>query len=337
MKNVEENKSLKALNTFGFDAKARYFAAPDSLSETKSILEEAKTNDIPLFILGGGSNIVFAKDFDGLVLCPQMKGIEIVEESPEHVLLKAGAGVVWDDFVEYAVKNNLSGIENLSAIPGNVGATPVQNIGAYGMEAKDAIDTVNGVFIKTGSRFELKNAGCNFAYRNSVFKNKLKYKTIIAYVTFKLSKNHKYRLDYGNLKDELEKYGEINLLNIRKSIIDIRANKLPDPKELGNAGSFFKNPIIEPAEAEKLLEKYPSMPVYPSGTKMKLSAGWMIEKCGLKGYRENNIGVHSKQALVLVNYGEGTASGLIAFSQMVQNKVFAEFGVEIEPEVNVIY
>jgi UDP-N-acetylmuramate dehydrogenase len=337
MKNVKENKSLKALNTFGFEAKARYFSAPDSLSEMKSILAEAKMDDIPVYILGGGSNVVFAKDFDGLVLCPQIKGIEIVKETSEYTLVKVGAGVVWDDFVHYAVKNNLSGVENLSAIPGNVGASPVQNIGAYGMEAKDSIDSVNGIFIKSGSRFELKNAGCNFAYRNSIFKNELKHKTIITNVTFRLSKKPEYKLDYGNLKDGLKKYGEINLLNIRKSIIDIRANKLPDPKELGNAGSFFKNPMVEEAEAERLLEKYPSMPIYPSGSKMKLSAGWMIEKCGLKGFRENNIGVHSEQALVLVNYGGGTASGLIAFSQMVQNTVFAEFGVEIEPEVSVIY
>jgi UDP-N-acetylmuramate dehydrogenase len=338
IKNVEEHKSLKSLNTFGFEAKARYFSAPDLVSAMIDILEEVKRNDIPLFILGGGSNVVFVKDFDGLVLCPQIKSWDIVDETREHIRIKVGAGVVWDDFVRYAVENNWGGVENLSAIPGNVGASPVQNIGAYGMEAKDTLSSVNGILIDDGSYFELQNSECNFAYRNSIFKNELKQKTIVTHVTFRLSKNPEYKLDYGNLRDELKKYGDINLDNIRKSVINIRARKLPDPKELGNAGSFFKNPIVELSEVHRLLALFPAMPFYPSGSSgAKLSAGWLIEKCRLKGYREKNIGVHVDQALVLVNYGEGTASELIAFSQMVQNTVFAEFGIKIEPEVNFIY
>jgi UDP-N-acetylmuramate dehydrogenase len=342
MKNTEENKSLKQLNTFGFEAKARYFAAPSSPSLTEELLEEASKNGIPLFILGGGSNVVFADDFDGLVLCPQIKGVEIVDETGGYVLLKVGAGVVWDDFVRYAVENSLGGVENLSAIPGNTGASPVQNIGAYGTEAKDVIVAVSGIFIENGRHFELQNSECDFSYRNSVFKNALKRKTVVTHVTFGLSTKPAYKLDYGNLKDELAKYDKINLLNIRKSVIDIRADKLPDPKKLGNAGSFFKNPIVDRYEAERLLELFPSMPVYPADSsdiaagRVKLSAGWMIEKCSLKGYRENNIGVYHRQALALVNYGGGTAAELLSFAQMVQNRVFDKFGIKIEPEVNIV-
>jgi UDP-N-acetylmuramate dehydrogenase len=340
--NTEKNKSLKPLTTFGIEAKARYFAAPETLDEIENLLAEAQKNGIPLFILGGGSNVVFARDFDGLVICPQIKGIEVVDEDSEHVLLKVGAGVVWDDFVRYAVEHNLGGVENLSAIPGNLGASPVQNIGAYGMEAKDSIVVANGVFIENGAQFTLQNAECHFAYRDSIFKNELKQKTIVTHAVFRLSKKPEYKLDYGNLNDELSKYDEINLHNIRQSVIAIRASKLPDPKELGNAGSFFKNPVVEQTEVERLLKLFPLMPVYPtdssdvSSTKVKLSAGWLIEKCSLKGYRENNIGVHHKQALVLVNYGEGTASELISFARMIQTKVFDKFGVTIEPEVNIV-
>jgi UDP-N-acetylmuramate dehydrogenase len=342
MNNTEKNKSLKPLNTFGFDAKARYFAAPDAPDKIENLIAGAKKNDIPLFVLGGGSNVVFVRDFDGLVLCPQIKGIELVDEDGEYVLLKAGAGVVWDDFVRYAVEHSLGGVENLSAIPGNVGASPVQNIGAYGMEVKDSIVAVDGIFIENGARFTLKNDECHFAYRDSILKNGLRRKTVVTHVVFKLSKHPEYRLDYGNLKTELDKYDEINLLNIRASVIAIRESKLPDPKVLGNAGSFFKNPIVERAKAEQLLELFPSMPVYPvysphiSAGMVKLSAGWMIEQCLLKGYRENNIGVHHKQALVLVNYGGGTAVELLSFSLMVQDKVFNKFNVKIEPEVNLI-
>jgi UDP-N-acetylmuramate dehydrogenase len=342
MNNTEKNKSLKPLNTFGFDANARYFAAPDTTDKIENLLADAQKNNIPLFVLGGGSNVVFVRDFDGLVLCPQIKSIEFVDEDGDDVFLEAGAGVVWDDFVRYAVEHSLGGIENLSAIPGNVGASPVQNIGAYGMEVKDSIVAVDGIFIENGTRFTLINDECHFAYRDSIFKNELKRKTVVTHVAFRLSRRPEYRLDYGNLKSELDRYNEINLRNIRASVIAIRESKLPDPKVLGNAGSFFKNPIVEKAKAEQLLELFPSMPVYPayspdsSAGMVKLSAGWMIEQCSLKGYRENNIGVHHKQALVLVNHGGGTATELLAFSLMVQEKVFDKFNVKIEPEVNLI-
>ncbi|MDR1582363.1 MAG: UDP-N-acetylmuramate dehydrogenase [Prevotellaceae bacterium] len=338
MCNIEENKSLKAFNSFGFDVNAHYFAAPNFVFEIKTLLADAKKRDIPVFILGGGNNIVFTKDFDGLVICPQIEFIETIDENDENVFVSVGAGIVWDDFVQYAVERNLGGVENLAGIPGNVGAAPVQNIGAYGMEVKDSISLVTGLFFDN-EQFLLDNAGCKFGYRNSIFKNDLRQKTVITYVIFKLSKHPEYNLDYGNLKDELKKYDEVNLRNIRNAVIDIRANKLPDPKVLGNAGSFFKNPVVKRVEAERLLERFPAIPVYPvdapdiySG-QVKLSAGWLIEQCGLKGYCENNIGVHNKQALILVNHGGGTATELISFSQMVQDRVFKKFDVKIEPEV----
>jgi UDP-N-acetylmuramate dehydrogenase len=339
---TEKNKSLKSLNTFGFDAKARYFAAPVSMDEIISLVADVRQNGIPLFILGGGSNVVFARDFDGLVMCPQIKGIELVDDDDEYVSVKVGAGIVWDDFVRYAVEHALGGVENLSAIPGNVGASPVQNIGAYGMEVKDSIAEVNGIFIETGTPFSMDNSDCHFAYRDSIFKNELKRKAVVTHVVFRLSRKPDFKTDYGTLKDELDKYSEINLINIRNSIIAIRADKLPDPKVLGNAGSFFKNPVVERTEAEGLLFRFPSMPVYPadssdiSSAKVKLSAGWLIEKCSLKGFRKNNIGVHHKQALVLVNFGNGTAAELIEFYQMVQERVFNHFGILIEPEVNIV-
>lgn len=338
MNKWEKNKSLKPFNTFGLEAKARYFAAPGSTEEIGDLLAECRNSDIPVFVLGGGSNVVFDGDFDGLVMCPKIMGIKISSEDSKSTVLVAGAGVVWDDFVRYAVDLNLGGIENLSGIPGTVGATPVQNIGAYGMEMKDSMFTLKGVMTDNASPFEKTKEACDFSYRSSIFKKELKRKTVITYVAFRLSKTPEYNLDYGGLKDELQKYGEVNLLNIRKSIISIRADKLPDPVKLGNAGSFFKNPVVEQAEANRLMGMFPSMPVYPAGAadKVKLSAGWMIENCSLKGYRENNIGVHHRQALALVNYGGGTAPELLSFSQMIQDKVFHRFGVRIEPEVDIV-
>jgi UDP-N-acetylmuramate dehydrogenase len=340
--NTKKNQSLKSFNTFGFEAKARYFAAPGSPDEISSLLADVRKCDIPLFILGGGSNVVFAQDFDGLVMCPQIKGIELVDEDDEYVLLKVGAGVVWDGFVHYAVEHALGGVENLSAIPGNVGASPVQNIGAYGVEVKDSISAVNGMFIENGETFSLENNDCLFAYRDSIFKRELKRKTVVTHVVFRLSRRPVYKIDYGTLKYELNKYDGINLFNIRNSVIAVRADKLPDPKVSGNAGSFFKNPVVESSEAERLRALFPSMPVYPadssdiSSRKVKLSAGWLIEQCSLKGYRKNNIAVYHKQALVLVNLGNGTASELIAFYKMIQDTVFSRFGILIEPEVNIV-
>ncbi|MDR1340760.1 MAG: UDP-N-acetylmuramate dehydrogenase [Prevotellaceae bacterium] len=339
MNKWEENKSLKPFNTFGFEAKARYFATPDSTEGIEETLETCRKNSIPVFILGGGSNVVFSKDFDGLVLCPRTDRISISRKCMESRTLVVSAGVVWDDFVRYTVENNLMGVENLSGIPGTVGAAPVQNIGAYGMEAKDSIYALFGIMIDDGQPFFMENRDCKFTYRSSIFKNELKWKAIITRVAFKLAKGRRFKIEREDLQEELRKYGTINLSSIRQSILNLRAAKLPDPGELGNAGSFFKNPVVEQAEADRLLELFPSMPVYSASTfddKVKLSAGWMIENCSLKGYRENNIGVYDRQALVLVNYGGGTANELILFSRMVQDRVFEKFGVKIEPEVDIV-
>jgi len=327
-----KDKSLKQFNTFGFDAKCSLYSAPETVEKIKEVLRAHK--GISLFVLGGGSNILFSKDFDGLILKPNIKSIEIEKENSEYVWVRVGAGMVWDEFVNYAVDNNLGGIENLSAIPGNVGAAPVQNVGAYGMEAKDTITTVEGIYIDNLASFKLSNSECKFGYRNSVFKNELKQKIVVTHVVFKLSKIHTFVLDYGNIKDELGK--EINLNTIRKTIINIRTNKLPDPKILGNAGSFYKNPVIAKEQADKLIAQYPQMPFYPLNSEVKIPAGWLIEQCGLKGFRIGNVGIHEKQALVLVNYGEGTAKELINLSNLVREKVFSQFEITIEPEVIVV-
>jgi UDP-N-acetylmuramate dehydrogenase len=333
-----ENKSLKELTTFGFDAVARYYAAPESLPELRATLKQ-HADRTSVFVLGGGSNVFFADDYAGLVLRPQITGIEVVGEDAASVSLKVGAGVAWDDFVAYAVAQGLGGVENLSAIPGTAGAAPVQNIGAYGAEAKDAITTVSGLFIDSLEPFELGAAQCGFAYRDSIFKHQLRNKTVITSVVFRLAKQPVFRLDYANLRDEAAKYGELSLANIRRAVINIRADKLPDPKVLGNAGSFFKNPSVDDATVQALMQQYPAMPAYPSGEtgKSKLSAGWLIEQCGLKGYREGNVGVHSRQALVLVNFGNGSAAELIRLAQRVQDTVKTKFGVAIEQETLTVY
>ena len=331
---ITEYKSLKRLNSFGFEAKARYFAAPESVDEARDVLRRFKGTSI--FVLGGGYNVVFAADFDGLVINPRMTGMEIVDDSERCSVTRVGAGVVWDDFVHFAVEHDLSGVENLSGIPGNVGASPVQNVGAYGMEAKDSIVSVGGVFTDDGSVFELTNAECRFAYRDSVFKNELRRKTLVTHVTFGLSKKHTFKLDYGNLREEATRCGEPDLNAVRRAVLAVRASKLPDPVVLGNAGSFFKNPVVETERAEELRRQYPQMPTFPAGRATKLSAAWLIESCGLKGRRSGNVGVHEKQSLVLVHYGGGTAEELLEFARRIQATVEGRFGVRLEPEVVVV-
>jgi UDP-N-acetylmuramate dehydrogenase len=331
---ITEYKSLKGLNSFGFEAKARYFAAPESADRARELLRMFAGT--PVFVLGGGNNVVFAADFEGLVINPQMKGMEIAEDSERYVLAKVGAGVVWDEFARFAADNGLSGIENLSGIPGSVGASPVQNIGAYGMEAKDSIVSVGGLLTDNGAAFELTNAECRFAYRDSVFKNELHRKALVTRVTFRLSKVHEFKLDYGNLREEAGGGGAPDLNSVRNAVLAARAGKLPDPKVTGNAGSFFKNPVVENEAAEELRRQYPQMPMFPAGCATKLSAAWLIESCGLKGSRSGNVGVHEKQALVLVNCGGGTAAELLEFARRIQTAVEERFGVRLEPEIVVV-
>lgn len=288
-------------------------------------------------VLGEGSNFLFTDDFEGTVFYPTIKGMEIVEENDEHVWVRIGAGEIWDDFVAWAVEQGYGGVENLSFIPGHVGAAPVQNVGAYGMEAGDTIERVEAIQIEEARKDVIDAADCRFAYRDSIFKGEWKNKYIITYVVFRLTKAPEFRLNYGSVQEELQKLGEVNLKNIRQAIIHIRRAKLPDVKELPNAGSFFKNPVVPREQAEQLKEKYPELPVYPvDEDRVKLAAGWLIEQCGWKGKDLGKAGVYEKQALILVNRAEASGVEVAHLANEVKKSVFMTFGVWIEPEVYVI-
>jgi UDP-N-acetylmuramate dehydrogenase len=333
-----ENFSLKNYNTFGIEAKARYFfefTEPEDLPYFLANFPEWEK--LPLLLLGGGSNLLFVDDFDGLVLHANIPGIKQIREDRNHVWLEVGAGENWDRFVAYCVHHWLGGIENLSLIPGNAGSAPVQNVGAYGVEAGDYIDLVKGFDLKTFEGYEIPASECQFAYRSSVFKNQLKGRFVVTSVVFRLDKFVEYKLDYGDLRAEVEKRGGENIHYVRDAVIAIRESKLPDPEQLGNAGSFFKNPVVDRLFADRLKREFPAMPVYPAGeSQCKLAAGWMIEQCGWKGYREGDAGVHDKQALVLVNYGNATGNEIYGLAMKIKQAVFDRFGVELEPEVNFI-
>lgn len=332
------NFSLKKLHTFGTEASTRYYF---EFTETEDLAGFLATNkDWPnweLLILGEGSNLLFTNDFQGLVINPNVPGISIIHEDRNHIWLEVGSGVNWDQLVEYAVFNQWGGIENLSLIPGKVGAAAVQNIGAYGMEIQHRIESVTGFDLETRSEYSIGVNDCQYEYRDSIFKNQLKNRFIITSVIFKLDKFPEFILNYGDLKTEVEKTGQVNLRTVRQTVIRIRESKLPDPKVVGNAGSFFKNPVIETVQAEQLLASYPTMPHYSaSGNKTKLAAGWLIEYCGWKGFRRGDAGVHEKQALVLVNYGSATGKEIYDLSEDIRQSVQEKFGVELEREVNVI-
>ena len=334
---ILNNVSLKAYNTFGLDYKADCVIHIDSEEEAKSLFKGEKTFNGPLFIVGGGSNLLFTADYHGTILHPEIGGIRIEENNQEYALISAGAGVSWDSLVEWTVNKGLGGMENLSLIPGLVGAAPVQNIGAYGVEVKDMIETVRAVSTEDGSVREFNNNECRFGYRNSIFKNEEKGRYLVTRVYFKLRIKPSLKLDYGSLNDEIKNLGEINLKNIRQAVINIRRSKLPDPEIIGNAGSFFKNPVIPNAEAERLKEMFPKMPLYSDisgGT--KLAAGWLIDQCGLKGYRKGNAGVHENQALVLVNYGSASGTEIVQLSEFVNKAVLEKFGVSLEREVEIV-
>lgn len=336
--NIQHNYPLLAHNTFGMDVEASIFVEYESVTELEEILLHQLCPEGKWLHIGGGSNLLFTGDFDGMILHSAIKGFEVVSENEDEVLVRAGAGEVWDDFVAYTVEKGWYGAENLSLIPGEVGASAVQNIGAYGVEAKDLIVKVDTLEVETGKERVFGNEECGYAYRESVFKHALKGKYIVTYVTYRLSKHPSYRLDYGNVRAELEKRGcELTLENVRRTIIDIRESKLPDPKVQGNAGSFFMNPIVSRPLFEELLGQYPSMPFYEvDADRVKIPAGWMIDQCGWKGKQLGRAGVHNKQALVLVNCGGATGQEIIALSEEVQRSVFDKFGVRIYPEVNFI-
>ena len=322
-------------NTFGLDVKAGRWLEYASVEELKALIAEGQISS-PYLHVGSGSNLLFLGDFEGTVLHSAIKSIELVKQDAEKVWLRVGAGVIWDDFVAYCVERGYYGAENLSLIPGEVGASAVQNIGAYGVEVKDLISCVETVDVHGDKRvFGVEE--CGYAYRNSVFKRPDMKSFFVTHVTFALNKAEQYTLNYGTIRQELEKYPQIDLATVRQVIVSIRESKLPDPKVLGNAGSFFMNPIVTRTKYETLLQEYPSMPSYQvDATHVKIPAGWMIEQCGWKGKSLGNAAVHDKQALVLVNCGGATGADIVALSDAVRAAVREKFGVEIHPEVNMI-
>ena len=337
MVRIFQNIDIAPRNSFGVHQVAAKIIEFDKGDELSDIFKQHITGE--WMVMGGGNNILFTRDIERTIIVPCDTTIEVIAEGSQSVDIRVGAGLEWDELVEWAVERNLWGLENLSLIPGKVGAAPVQNIGAYGTEAKECITTVEMYCPESDNFITLAAEHCGFGYRESVFKHTLKGRVIITAVTFRLSKSANPKLDYGDVCREVECRGGATLRNIREAICSIRRTKLPDPAITGNAGSFFKNPIVERAVAEALLAEYHDMPHYPAADpeKVKLAAGWLIDKCGLKGYTEGNVGVHARQALVLINTtGEASGSEVITFAQMVQQRVAEKFGIAIDTEVNIL-
>jgi UDP-N-acetylmuramate dehydrogenase len=334
---VEKNSSLKSYNTFGIDVRATYFSRFSTTEELSKLFEEYKSS--PFLIIGGGSNLLLTKDFDGIILKNEILGKNIVEETSDSVLVKIGGGENWHEFVLWAIENGFGGIENLSLIPGNVGASPMQNIGAYGVEIKDVFDHLYAYHIETGETHKFSLEECQFGYRESVFKRALKNQYVITEVCFRLEKNRKVNTTYGAIEQELQKMGitSPSIRDVSNAVIAIRKSKLPNPAELGNAGSFFKNPVVEQSIADSILEKFPNAPIYPAenGNK-KLAAGWLIEQAGWKGKTVGTCGVHKLQALVLVNYGGSTGEQIYDLSSAIISDIQEKFGVTLEREVNIL-
>lgn len=331
----KEHYPLLSHNTFGMDVTASRFLEYQSVDELRAWIADGCITT-PYLHIGGGSNLLFTKDYEGTILHSCIHTIELLEETAVDVRVRVGAGVVWDDFVAYCVEHGWYGCENLSSIPGEVGASAVQNIGAYGVEVKDLITTVETLNIR-GEETVYPVEDCGYAYRDSIFKRLDMKEVFVIYVTFRLSKEEHYRLDYGTIRQELENYPAPTLVNVRNAIITIRDSKLPDPKVMGNAGSFFMNPIVPRAKLEALQQEYPRIPFYElDADRVKIPAGWMIDQCGWKGKALGAAAVHDKQALVLVNCGGATGADIIALSDAVRATVCEKFGIDIHPEVNFI-
>ena len=326
--------SLLPFNTFGIEVKAANFFEFESEEELLELVAEGINS--PLLVIGGGSNLLFLKDFDGTILHSRISGVEVVVESEENVFLRVGSGMKWDDLVKYTIEQGWQGLENLSAIPGEVGASAVQNIGAYGVEAGEFIERVDTISLADGTKHCFSQSDCNFAYRDSIFKREAKGLYVVTYVTFRLRKKPEYKVTYGNLRQRVEQLGGLSPANISQAVREIRDAKLPNPEELGNAGSFFMNPVVEPSVAETLLKEYPEMPQYKADGGIKLSAAWLIEQCGWKGKRIGNVGAYQNQALVLVNYGGATGQEVIELSDAISIAVKDKFGVQLNKEVNAI-
>lgn len=334
---IQEHFSLKNYNSFGINVYAKQFIAVQSVAELSDVL--IKFKDVKKFILGGGSNMLLTQNIDALVILIDIKGKTINKQNDNYVWITCNAGENWHEFVLWTIHQNFGGLENLSLIPGNVGATPIQNIGAYGTEIKDTLTSCEAINIENQKIQTFLNYDCKFGYRESIFKNEQKNKYIITSVTFKLTKkNHNINTSYGDILNEIpSSIADPNLIDISNAVIAIRKSKLPDPKELGNSGSFFKNPILLKSDFAPILKKFPEMRFFEvSDTEVKIPAGWLIENAGLKGKRFGNAGIHERQALVLVNYGGASGQEILEVSKIVQQTVFKKFGVAIETEVNII-
>ncbi|MBL7471653.1 UDP-N-acetylmuramate dehydrogenase [Robertkochia sediminum] len=333
----QKNVSLKPYNTFGIDVKAAQFFSAKTVEDLREALLNAPGEK---FILGGGSNMLLTREITSPVIHIALKGIEIISQTKEKALVRVAGGESWHEFVLWAIANDLGGVENMSLIPGNTGTAPVQNIGAYGVELKDVFHSCEAMSVSTGDLRTFTLEECQFGYRDSIFKREIKGQYVITSVTMELTTkgHHKINTAYGAITNELERMGINNpeIGDVSRAVIAIRQSKLPDPAQLGNSGSFFKNPILPKATFEKLLENSPELPHYPAGTDMvKVPAGWLIDQCGLKGYREGDAGVHEKQALVLVNHGNASGSDILRLSRYVQEKVQQTYGISITPEVNI--
>lgn len=334
---IEQNYSLERHNTFHLPVKTRWFMEYDNEEELSKILRDEYFQECLSLHIGSGSNLLFINDFNGIILHSRIKGMEVSREDDDTVWLRVGAAERWDDVVAHAVSNGWGGIENLSWIPGEAGAAAIQNIGAYGVEIKDVVDSVETYNQLTFERRVFSNPDCDYGYRYSYFKNEHNDPHIVTYVTLRLSKKPSFSVGYGNLREELEKYPELTLSAVREAVISIRKRKLPDPEVLGNAGSYFMNPVIPADDFAKLRERYPDVPSYPAADgRVKVPAGWLIERCGFKGKTHGQVGVYEKQALVLVNLGDARGYEIALFAESIREAVRDRFGIELMPEVKYV-
>jgi UDP-N-acetylmuramate dehydrogenase len=334
---IYENVSLKKFNSFGLNVRADHLATFKLEDNAIHFFRQHKGSDQNYLVIGRGSNVLFTGDFHGTIIHPEMDGITMEGKKGNDLIVSAGAGVVWDNLVESTVNNGLGGLENLSLIPGLVGAAAVQNIGAYGTEVKDSIDKIRAISLTDGSVREFTNEECRFGYRDSIFKGDLRRKYLITRIYFRLSTHPKLSLEYGSLKEEVCKLGSMSLGNVRKIVISTRQNKLPDPDMIGNAGSFFKNPVTNESVINDLKARFPKLPVFRDHSGgMKIAGGWLIEQCGWKGKKIGDAGVHDKQALVIVNHGTATGNELFDLSEKIRKSVNEKFGISLEREVEVI-
>jgi UDP-N-acetylmuramate dehydrogenase len=336
---IRENISLRPFNTFGIDVQAKYFAGFNSIEQLEEVFSLKQADHDAQLVLGGGSNILFTSDFDGLVLKNEIRGISVEAEDEESVFIKAGAGENWHGLVMFAVENGYAGLENLSLIPGNVGASPMQNIGAYGVEIGDVFHELEAFHKKEKMSIRFSREDCEFGYRDSVFKRKYRDQFVITSVTYRLNKVPHFNTSYGAIRQELEKMGvsDLSIKAVSQAVINIRSSKLPDPAVIGNAGSFFKNPQIDNSQFQQLKQRFPDVVAFPVNDQFtKVAAGWLIEQCGWKGFRRGDAGCYAKQALVLVNYGNAKGDELYSLSEEIVQSVKERFDIELEREVNII-